>query len=322
LRRAEEAGFAIAAGFKRVPVLGALRGRELDAPLPLKKLGRLESSSFELSSASDAPLIFDIPIAYNHRVKRWIEYFQTSGRSSFKRWLERSARYLPVISYELEAAGMPQDLAYVAMIESGFQPEAASGASAVGLWQFMAGTGSRYGLRVSWWLDERRDFVKSTRAAIGYMADLYKIFGSWYLVAASYNMGESAIARMIKRHGTNDFWRLADSGALPEETKNYVPKMLAATLISKAPALYGFRDLNYLMPHSFDWFLAPGGTSLSNLADYLGVSPRYMRDLNPELTRGFIPREARGHNIRVPKGATLAAARFARDIGSAVTMRN
>ena len=300
-----EAAVASAREAHGVPASG------IGAPATLKRLAGLAYSEVRLSKESDSPFIFDIPIAYNDRVKRWIEYFQTSARSSFKLWLERSSRFLPFISSNLESSGLPQDLAYVAMIESGFRADAASHASAVGLWQFMARTATHYGLQVSWWLDERRDFEKSTRAAIGYMQALHKLFGSWYLVAASYNMGEASVARLIKRHNTNDFWRLADLGALPEETTNYVPKILAATLISKAPAIYGFRELNYQLPHTYDWFDAPGGTDLANLAIYLGVSARYLQDLNPELTRGYVPRGMASHRIRVPKGSAVAAARFA-----------
>lgn len=309
--------------FKTVPTLGSMREPVTPPPPPeLKRLSMLSKSSVELSPTTDAPFIFDIPIAYNDRVKRWLSYFQTSGRSSFKRYLERAARYMPFILSELEAAGLPQDLAYVAMIESGFQPDAKSHAKAVGLWQFMARTGQRYGLRVSWWLDERRDVEKSTRAAIAYMSELHKMFGSWYLVAASYNMGESGVVRMMKRHGTNDFWKLADAGALPEETTNYVPKILAATLISKAPALYGFRDLNPMAPLSFDYFLAPSGTDLGHLAAHLGVSEKHMEELNPEIIQGFVPSEARAHRIRVPRGATVAAAQFVRTIGSPVAIHD
>jgi len=277
---------------------------------PLKRLNNFTGENVEISSPTETPLIFELPITYNHRVKKWIQYFQTTGRVSFRRWLERSTRWLPYIYNELEAARLPQDLIYVAMIESGFSPEAVSPARAVGMWQFIRPTGQRYGLRTNWWLDERRDVYKSTRAAISYIRDLYKMFGSWYLVAASYNMGENGVKRLIRRHGTNDFWDLADRGVLPEETKNYVPKILAAMLISKAPALYGFRDLQHELPHSFDYFHAPAGTDLNNLAAHLGVSARYLRELNPELIRGFIPLGVPNHKIRIPKGSMTTVAQF------------
>jgi membrane-bound lytic murein transglycosylase D len=282
-------------------------------PIQLKTLSSLETSHVQISqSSNETPFIFDIPVTYNNRVSTWISYFQTDGRKSFKTWLERSSRYVPVIEDELQKAGLPQDLVYVAMIESGFRPDAASHMGAIGLWQFIASTGRHYGLNIGWWIDERRDFAKSTKAAISYMKELNGEFNSWYMVAASYNMGETGVRRLIKRHDTNNFWELADLKALPRETTDYVPKIIAATLIAKAPALYGFRDLDYQVPLSFDTVRVPGGTDLVNLADYLGVSGKYLLDLNPELTRGFIPREVNGHQIRVPKGSTLMVSQFTR----------
>lgn len=259
---------------------------------------------------NEAHLIFDFPVTYNARVRKWIRYFQTTGRSSFRRWLERSTRYIPYIQSELKREGLPTDIAYVAMIESGFSSSAVSHANAMGMWQFIAPTGERYGLNVDWWIDERRDYEKATKAAIGYMADLFEQFGSWYLVAASYNMGEGGVRRLIKRHKTNSFWDLADRGALPEETRNYVPKMLAAMLIAKAPALYGFRDLEFHVPFAFEFYNAPGGTDLINLANHLGVSERSLTELNPELLKGFIPRDVKSHRIRIPKGSRSAVAMF------------
>ncbi len=281
----------------------------------LIQMDELETSDVQLSKPSETPLIFDIPVTYNERVRRWIRYFQTEGRGSFRIWLERSSRYLPLIQYELTRAGLPLDLSYVAMIESGFVSHASSHAGAIGLWQFISATGERYGLRADWWIDERRDFYKSTKSAIRYMQDLFKQFDSWYLVAASYNMGENGVRRLIQRRGTNNFWELADMDALPAETRDYVPKIIAATLISKAPALYGFRDLNYQMPLSYESISVPGGTDLINLANYLGVSEKYLKDLNPELIKGFIPRSVRSHRIRIPKGSMTTVAQYVRQQG-------
>ena len=306
-------------GMSPSPASGVPRVATLaDEPAPdpaepgagLTTLKSFESANVELSSAKETPLIFDIPVTYNDRVRSWIKYFQTEGRTSFRYWLERSSRYLPLISYELTQAGLPQDLVYVAMIESGFTPGAVSHAGAMGMWQFIVPTGRRYKLHIDWWIDERKDFDKSTRAAIRYMTDLYRQMNSWYLVAASYNMGENGVRRLIKRHQTNNFWDLADKGALPAETRDYVPKIIAAMLISKAPALYGFRDLEYQMPLSFEQVAVPGGTDLVNLAGYLGVSEKYLKELNPELIKGFIPRDVKAHKIRVPKGSTMTVARF------------
>ena len=269
-------------------------------------------ADIQLAKSTETPLIFDIPVTYNERVSQWIRYFQTEGRGSFRTWLERSSRYLPLIQYELTKAGLPLDLSYVAMIESGFAAHASSHAGALGLWQFIPSTGVRYGLKGDYWIDERRDFYKSTRAAISYMSDLFKQFDSWYLVAASYNMGEGGVRRLIQRRHTNNFWELADLNALPQETRDYVPKIIAATLISKAPALYGFRDLNYQMPLSYESMNVPGGTDLVNLASFLGVSEKYLKDLNPELLKGFIPRNIRSHRIRIPKGSGLTVAQYIR----------
>lgn len=261
---------------------------------------------------SYSPPIFDFPVTYNHQVKSWIHYFQTDGKSTFKKWLERSARYSPYILKELQTNNLPQDLIYVAMIESGFVPHAKSHASAVGIWQFIQPTAQRYGLRVNWWIDERRDFTKATKAAIEYKKDLYKMFGSWHLVSASYNTGENRIMRLIEKHRTNDFWELASMNTLSDETVNYVPKIIAATLIAKSPALYGFKDLSYNVPFIFEEAMVPGGTDLGNLAHYIGVKEHYLKDLNPDLLRGFIPREVKQHLLKVPVGSKPLVQQYAK----------
>lgn len=278
----------------------------------LVRLRALDSSHLQLSGANETPLIFDIPVTYNSKVRLWIRYFQTEGRQTFKNWLQRSARYLPLVQSQLASAGLPQDLAYVAMIESGFVPSAASHAGAMGMWQFIVPTARRYGLRMDWWIDERRDFHKATGAAIRYMSDLYRQFNSWYLVAASYNMGEHGVRRLIDRYKTNNFWDLASRGVLPSETTDYVPKIIASMLIAKAPGLYGFRDLEFQMPLGYETIIVPGGTDIINLATFLGVSERYIKDLNPELTKGFVPTTERSHPIRIPRGSRLAVNQFVR----------
>lgn len=248
-------------------------------------------------------LIFDIPVTYNNEVRKWIQYYQTKGQKWFKIWLERGFRFMPLIQEELKRAGLPMDLVYMVMIESGFSPIATSTAEAVGPWQFIAPTGARYGLKKNWWLDERKDLKKSTAAAIKYLRDLYTEFGSWYLVAASYNMGEGGLRRLIKKYETNDYWILTQKNALPPETQAYVPKILAAMLISKAPSLYGFRGLEKLEPIDYDIVRAPGGTDLNVVADRIGITRESMKELNAELILGYIPKSINGHYIRVPKGA-------------------
>jgi membrane-bound lytic murein transglycosylase D len=261
---------------------------------------------------ADAPLIFDIPVAYNSRVKYWIQYFQTSGRPWFTKWLERSSRFLPTAQRTLKKHGLPQDLAYLAMIESGFSAHASSTAKAVGPWQFIRETGVRYGLTVSWWLDERKDFQKSSEAAAKYLKSLYGMFKNWYLVAASYNTGENRIKRIMLRHKTTSFWKLAQSKDLELETKDYVPKFIAALLIAKAPQLYGFRNIQYNDPLRFDLFRVPGGTKLEELALYLGVTFQSLKDLNPELVHAMVPENVEGHRIRIPKGSSSLVSNYIR----------
>jgi membrane-bound lytic murein transglycosylase D len=260
----------------------------------------------------DSSPYFDIPVTYNTKVKWWINYFQTDGRRWFKTWLERSHAYLPQMQRVLAARDMPQDLAFVAMIESGFSSQATSSADAVGYWQFIAPTANRYGLKTTWWLDERRDFSKSTGAAARYLGDLFKQFGSWYLCAAAYNMGEGRMQRLVNRYHTHNYWILSKRGDFPEETKQYIPKLLAAMLIAKAPKLYGFHELNLKEPYSFDYFSVPGGTDLLNLAHFIGVSGAQLTQLNPELLHGFIPRFVSTHRIRIPKGMQSRVSQFIR----------
>lgn len=257
--------------------------------------------------------IFDLPVTYNKKVANWISFFQSRGKTFFREWLEKSTKFMPLLQSELRRAGLPTDLAYMVMIESGFSTTAMSTAQAVGPWQFIESTGRNYGLKKNWWLDERRDITKSTQAAIRYLSDLKKEFGSWYLVAASYNMGENGLRRQIKKYGTNDYWQLVRLGALPQETQDYVPKILAALMISKAPNLYGFRDVAAQYPTRYEQIWAPGGTDLDQLADYLNVTRKAMKDLNSELLLGYIPRQAAGHAIHVPTGSVKLAQQFFRD---------
>ncbi len=283
---------------------------EKQPTLSLKE--RLQARLKKAPASGSASLIFDLPVTYNKRVSFWISYFQDKGKNWFRDWLERSTKYMPFIQKELKNAGLPQDLAFMVMIESGFLPNAVSHAEAVGPWQFIATTGQHYGLRQAWWIDERRDLKKSTMAAIKYLKDLHEEFGSWYLVAASYNMGEGGLRRQINKYGTKDFWALARQGALPQETTDYVPKILAAMMIAKSPSLYGFRDLSQFDSLDFDLVTAPGGTDLANLADKLGITAKALKDLNAELVLGYIPNQVPYHSIRVPKGASAMASEFLR----------
>ena len=185
---------------------------------------------------------FDFPVSVNSRVEYWIDYFCGRGRNYFSRYLERSEFFIPYIVPLLKKNGVPEDLVYLAMIESGFNNLARSRAKAVGPWQFISATGRRYGLSVSWWQDDRRSIEKSTLAAVGYLKDLYGMFQSWELAAAAYNSGEAKIARAVRRYGTKDFWVIAKQRFLRPETRDYVPKIIAAAIISKNRSLFGFAE--------------------------------------------------------------------------------
>lgn len=186
--------------------------------------------------------VFDIPVEMNRPVEKWIDYFTGRGRDRFAHYLERSEYFIPFLKPILKNAKAPEDLVYLAMIESGFNNNARSTARAVGAWQFISATGRRYGLDVNWWVDERRDVEKSTIAAVQYLKDLNAMYGSWYLAWASYNAGESKIGRAIKKYKTTDFWELCKGSYLRPETKNYVPKLIAAAIVSKNRKQFGFEE--------------------------------------------------------------------------------
>lgn len=279
-------------------------------PAPLSLKDRLQARVQKAPQSGQTSVIFDLPVTYNPKVSQWISFFQDRGKVWFRDWLERASKYMPYIQRELKEAGLPQDLAFMVMIESGFAANAVSHADAVGPWQFIQPTGQRYGLRVNWWLDERRDLKKSTLAAIRYIRDLHAEFGSWYLVAASYNMGENGLRRQINKHKTKDFWALSRLKALPKETIDYVPKILAVMMITKSPGLYGFRDLAQLEALDYDLVYAPGGTDLKDLASQLGLTTKALRDLNSELIAGYVPSQVTKHAIRVPKGSMAMVSEY------------
>lgn len=249
---------------------------------------------------------YEIPLEMNRSVERWVDYFQRRVPRRFETYLERAGRYEPMIRAKLREAGMPEDLVYKALIESGMNTDAYSRARAVGLWQFMAGTARKYGLEVSYWMDERRDPVKSTDAAIRYLSDLYEEFGSWYLAAAAYNVGEGRVRWGMRRTGAKDFWALSESRAIPRETRNHVPKIIAASLIARSPAQYGFGRLDPAEPLRYDVVTVPEATSMDVLAEAAGVSEDRIRELNPEFRRNVTP-PGREVQVKVPPGT---ASRF------------
>lgn len=214
---------------------------------------------------------YDVPIILNSSVESHIDYFNVRIRDKFELWLSRSGRYLPLMKEIFKKNDLPEDLVFVSLIESGFNPYAYSRARAVGPWQFMKGTGLKYGLRINEWIDERRDPVKSTIAAANYLKDLYAMFNSWPLALASYNAGEGRVGRAMAKSKAGDFWDLRSTRYLRPETRNYVPKFMAATIIAKNPEKYGF-NLNYHEPLQYDEVVIDRPTDLRLIAKTAGVT--------------------------------------------------
>jgi len=247
-------------------------------------------------------------VSMNSQVKYFVDRFTTSRRDVVGLWVRRSGHYLGMICDVLRAKGLPEDLAFTAMIESGFNPTAVSRVGAKGLWQFMAPTARLYGLRVDRWVDERLDPEKSTVAAAGYLNDLYVRYGTWELAQAAYNAGEVKIDRAIRRTGSTDFWDLSRSKYLRRETKDFVPAIQAAMVIGRDPGQYGFDTSPVAMP-DVERVTVPASTDLRKLAATTGIPLQTLRSLNPVLIRGVTP-PGRTWDVRVPNGSreTVGAA--------------
>lgn len=270
----------------------------------LQSLGQWEEGAppaAEIEEEAETPQ-YDFPITINRQVEFYLDFFQNKNHATFARWLARSTAYLPVIKEHLQKAGLPQDLAYLAMIESGFSQTARSRARAVGMWQFIRGTARNYGLKVNSYIDERRDPVKSTRAAVEYLSELYDEFGSWYLAVAGYNAGEGKIRQAVRRHGSTNFWELAQGRYLRLETKRYVPKLIAAIIIAKNPEKYGFGAVEYQTPLAYETIEAPRWTALRAAALACNVDVRELQNLNRELVKPFTPPDSPTYLLRVPVG--------------------
>lgn len=261
---------------------------------------------FELKGAEHLNLKnthFDIPVVWNPQVAKWVSYFTGRGREWFQRYAQRGGRYAPVLSKVLNENGLPRDLIYLAMAESGFQNIAKSHASAMGPWQFMSFTGRKYGLNQDWWMDERRDPLKASVAAAGYLKDLHDLFGSWELATAGYNAGEGKIGRAIKRYGTRDFWKLTKGRYLKPETKNYVPKIMALAIIGKNLSSFGFNELAFDTTLDYDNIDVPANTDLMEVARVLNVPFEEVQRYNPELLRWQTPPHLPSYTLRMPVGA-------------------
>lgn len=244
----------------------------------------------------------DMPIDLNDRFFASLHFFQTRGRKTFAIWLQRAGRYRTLIGDILRREGMPSDLFYLAVIESGLNPRAYSRSRAVGLWQFMARTGRMMGLEITHWIDERRDPTKATVAAARYLKDLFAEFGDWRLALAAYNGGPGRVRRAIARADTNDYWQLD----LPRETRNYVPLFMAATIIAKDPQLFGFEPQAEEPPFAYEEVVLPKEwpyVDLKAAAQLLSIERQVLHDLNPELRQDITPPGNRSpYTLRVPPG--------------------
>ena len=254
-------------------------------------------------SQVDSQAAASIPIPEHRTINGAVSLFSTKMRESIQTSLHRSAKYRTMIDRELAGQQLPRGLAWLPVIESAYLPTLTSKAGAHGVWQFMPETAREYGLRVDWWVDERADPERSTKAAAAYLRDLYRQFGDWSLALAAYNCGPGRVRQALVRTGATTFWELLDLSALPKETRGYVPTFYATLLIAGDPETYGFTLLSPVQ-HDAQRVEVAGPVSLQYLAEVTGVGNDLLRELNPELKRGMLPPGRR--SVRIPAAAALA----------------
>lgn len=253
---------------------------------------------------------FDIPVTWNKQTAMWVKFFTGRGRVHFMNYTQRAGRYAPVLSKIMADNGLPRDLIYLAMAESGFQNHARSWAKAVGPWQFMPATGKKFGLNIDWYVDERRDPLKATIAAANYLKTLHGLFGSWELAAAGYNAGEGKVARAIRMYRTHDFWQMSKGRYLRPETKNYVPKIMALAIIGKNLDVFGFHEIEFERALDYEEIMVKGNADLYELAEVLQLDFEEVKRYNPEIVRWQIPPYVESYPLRVPVGAKEAWEKF------------
>ncbi len=296
----------------REAILAAIDEAEIDS----NESGEAEGDSLDLGSLLDRPEVVidstelkallntqerlpDVPLELNRKVNNAISFFQGKGRKVFTKWLERGETFVPILLPILQEEGLPDNLVFLAMIESGFNPKAYSYAHAAGPWQFISSTGKIFGLDVGWWYDERRDPTKSTHAAAMYLKKLYADFDDWYLALASYNCGEGKVKRHVRKYGTRDFWKLSK---LPRQTRNYVPTYIAATIIANDPEKYGFKPMQFKPAPSRDSVLVSECVDLQALAKLAGIRESDLRTENPAIVRWCTPPDRDNTWVYLPAG--------------------
>ena len=275
--------------------------QNINAPVMAEKVWADISEAIEIEMGETKFTVVDdrdghIPLVRTKQVDQYINYFQTKGRKQFQIWLDRYVKYKDLILPILKEHEMPEELMYLAMIESGLNPKAYSKAKASGMWQFIYSTGKTYGLNRDWYRDERRDPVKATHAACKYLKDLYTLFDNWYLTLAAYNCGEGRVLRASKLHQTYDFWQMH---SLPRETRNYIPYFLSAAIIARTPEAYGFKVPKNIKPFRYETIALEKSADIAVLARVAGLKPNVLREYNPELRQSATPTEA-GYQLKLP----------------------
>jgi len=262
-----------------------------------------ETSETPGAAADSTVTTYNIPIVVDPAVESHIRFFNTSIRGRFEQWLTRLSRYRPLVETIFAEFDLPSDLVNLSLVESGFNPYAYSRAKATGPWQFMQGTGKAYGLRIDHYVDERRDPIKSTVAAARYLRDLYDLFGTWPLAMAAYNAGEGKVMRALRKAQAETFLDISKTKLIRRETKQYVPRIMAATVIARNLDQYGFSQ-DSAPPHQFEEVVVDRAMHFRAIANATGISYEELRLLNPELRRDATPPNESAYHLKVPVGTS------------------
>ncbi len=282
--------------------LGAL-DEDVSSAVLVERFGDIGSSLHDdvhFYQGETKPVTYDLPIVMNERVKNSIIYFQTVAKDAFEKYLRRSKKYTPMMKSIIKEYGLPEDLIYLSLVESGYNPQAYSWARAMGLWQFIASTGRLYDLDRDWWMDERKDPIKSTHAACRFLKDLYVQFDDWELAMAAYNGGPGRVSRTVKSQKTKDFWKMR----LRRQTMDYVPLIMASAIIGKDPEKYGFSVTEFEPEVVWDEVTIDRCLDLKTIAKALDCSLTEIKELNPELLRNYTPPNTNKYVLKVPKGTS------------------
>lgn len=271
-----------------------------DAEMPKEESAEAVESA---GSKENQGPVYNIPVVYDQAVQSHIRFFNTSIRDRFEQWLLRLNRYRPMVEGIFAEFDLPSDLVHLSLVESGFNPYAYSRAKATGPWQFMKGTGQIYGLRIDHYVDERRDPIKSTIAAARYLRDLYDLFGTWPLAMAAYNAGEGKVQRALNKAQAESFSEISRTKLIRPETKHYVPRIMAATIIARNPDQYGFNPIA-VAPHEFEEVIVTRPLHFRAISNVTGIPYSELRLLNPELRRDATPPGETAYHLKVPVGTS------------------